>query len=101
MFFIGCNSQGRVAAKERLFDKPMRMYASNNSIHTSIYYQIWRFENLLVPGEIYQQSVDALVKPLLPLLLSKLARASLTGEEKQLVVRYRPYIPRPPTPLAT
>ncbi|MGF1934881.1 MAG: TIGR03032 family protein [Nostoc sp. ChiQUE02] len=56
LFFIGCNEQGRVAARERLFDKPMGMYASNNSIYVSTRYQIWRFENLLKPGEIYQQS---------------------------------------------
>ncbi|MEH2107857.1 DUF4915 domain-containing protein [Nostoc sp.] len=101
LFLINCNFQGRVTAKKRLFDKQMGRYVLNNSIYTSTYYQIWRLENLLVPGKIYQQSVDALVKPLVPLLLSKLARASLTGEKKQLVVRYRPYIPRPPTPLAT
>ncbi|WP_256875282.1 TIGR03032 family protein [Nostoc sp. C052] len=56
LFFIGCNEQGRVVAKERLFDKPMGMYAVNNSIYVSTRYQIWRFENLLKPGEIYQQS---------------------------------------------
>ncbi|MFN6474647.1 MAG: TIGR03032 family protein [Nostoc sp. SerVER01] len=56
LFFIGCNEQGRVAAHERLFDKPMGMYASSNSIYVSTRYQIWRFENLLKPGEIYQQS---------------------------------------------
>ncbi|MEH2258541.1 TIGR03032 family protein [Nostoc sp.] len=56
LFFIGCNSQGRVAAHERLFDKPMGMYASKNSIYLSTRYQIWRFENLLASGEIYQQS---------------------------------------------
>ncbi|MDZ8023153.1 MAG: TIGR03032 family protein [Nostoc sp. DedQUE11] len=56
VFFIGCNEQGRVAAYERLFDKPMGMYASSNSIYVSTRYQIWRFENLLKPGEKYQQS---------------------------------------------
>ncbi|MEH2157314.1 TIGR03032 family protein [Nostoc sp.] len=56
LFFIGCNDQGRIAAHERLFDKPMGMYASNNSIYVSTCYQIWRFENLLKPQEIYQQS---------------------------------------------
>ncbi|WP_083862885.1 TIGR03032 family protein [Calothrix sp. PCC 7507] len=62
LFFIGCNEQGRVAAHERLFDKPMGMYASNNSIHVSTRYQIWRFENLLAAGESYQQS-DCLYIP--------------------------------------
>ncbi|PHJ71913.1 hypothetical protein VF03_19195 [Nostoc linckia z2] len=58
LFFIGCNEQNRVSVKERLFDKPMGMYASNNSIYVSTRYQIWRFENLLKPGE----TVDLLQK---------------------------------------
>jgi protein O-GlcNAc transferase len=62
LFFIGCNDQGKIAAHERLFDKPMGMYAVNNSIYVSTRYQIWRFENLLAPGEIYQQS-DCLYIP--------------------------------------
>ncbi|MBW4641511.1 MAG: TIGR03032 family protein [Goleter apudmare HA4340-LM2] len=56
LFFIGCNKQGRIAAHERLFDKPMGMYAVNDTVYVSTRYQIWRFENLLAPGEIYQQS---------------------------------------------
>ncbi|WP_179076668.1 TIGR03032 family protein [Nostoc sp. C057] len=56
LFFIGCNDQGTIAAHERLFDKPMGLYASNNGIYLSTRYQIWRFENLLSPGERYQQS---------------------------------------------
>lgn len=56
LFFVGCNQEGKIAAHERLFDKPMGMYAANNSIYISTRYQIWRFENLLAPGEIYQQS---------------------------------------------
>ncbi|WP_242062141.1 TIGR03032 family protein [Nostoc punctiforme] len=56
LFFIGCNEQDRVTACERLFDKPMGMYASNNSIYVSTRYQIWRFENLLQSKETYHQS---------------------------------------------
>ncbi|MBC1242130.1 DUF4915 domain-containing protein [Nostoc sp. 2RC] len=59
LFFISCNQQGRIAASDRLFDKPMGMYAVNNSIYTSTRYQIWRFENLLTTKETYQQSLDA------------------------------------------
>ncbi|MCF4970142.1 TIGR03032 family protein [Nostoc sp. CMAA1605] len=62
LFFIGCNQQGKIAAHERLFDKPMGMYAVNNSIYVSTRYQIWRFENLLSPEETYQQS-DCLYIP--------------------------------------
>lgn len=56
LFFIGCNQQGRVAAQEQLFDKPMGMYGINNSLLASTRYQIWRFDNCLAPEEIYQQS---------------------------------------------
>ncbi|MBC1241533.1 TIGR03032 family protein, partial [Nostoc sp. 2RC] len=72
LFFIGCNQQGRIAAHERLFDKPMGMYAVNNSIYVSTRYQIWRFENSLATEEKHQQTVDA----------------------KRLVARDRLYIPR-------
>lgn len=56
LFFIGCTHQSMIAAHERLFDKPMGMYAVNDSIYVSTRYQIWRFENVLAPEEIYQQS---------------------------------------------
>ncbi len=72
LFFIGCNQEGRIAAHERLFDKPMGMYAVNNSIYVSTRYQIWRFENSLATEEKHQQTVDA----------------------KRLVARDRLYIPR-------
>ncbi|WP_445637749.1 DUF4915 domain-containing protein [Nostoc sp. DSM 114161] len=87
LFFMGCNEQDRVSARERLFDKPMGIYASNNSIYVSTRYQIWRFENLLKPREIYQQSVDAFAERLV-------RAASPTGEEKRLVARHHLYIPR-------
>ncbi|MBW4612237.1 MAG: TIGR03032 family protein [Desmonostoc vinosum HA7617-LM4] len=96
LFFIGCNSQGLVVAKEQLFDKPMGMYASNSRLCFSTHDQIWRFDNLLTRGEIYQRSVDAFAERVaLSLLLVQLL------VEKWLVVKHRLYIPPQYTPLAT
>lgn len=36
----------------------MGMYAFNNSLYVSTRDRIWRFENLLALGEIYQESME-------------------------------------------
>lgn len=54
LFFIGSNN-GRIAAHERLFDKPMGLYANGDRLYMSTRYQIWRCDNLLAPEETYQQ----------------------------------------------
>lgn len=56
LFFLGLNAQGQLAAFERLFDRPMGLYASpwGDQLYLSTRYQIWRFENVLDPGQIYK-----------------------------------------------
>ena len=56
LFFLGLNAQGQLAAFERLFDRPMGLYASpwGDRLYLSTRYQIWRFENVLDPGQIYK-----------------------------------------------
>jgi protein O-GlcNAc transferase len=44
LFFIGSN-HGRIAAKERLFDKPMGLYAEGTNLYMSTRSQIWRLDN--------------------------------------------------------
>ncbi|WP_260446898.1 TIGR03032 family protein, partial [Nostoc sp. 2RC] len=63
LFFIGCNEQGKLAAHERLFDKPMGLYAANNSIYFTTRYQIWRLDNLILPPEENYQQSDRLYIP--------------------------------------
>lgn len=53
LFLVGSKPNGRLAVNERLFDKPMGLYARDDSLYMSTRYQIWRFDNLLASGEIY------------------------------------------------
>ena len=55
LIFIGCKPNGRLSVHERLFDKPMGLYAAEDYLYMSTRYQIWRFDNLLQPGEKYEE----------------------------------------------
>jgi len=54
LFLIGCKAEGRLAVNERLFDKPMGLYAQNDSLYMACRYQIWQLENRLAAGETHQ-----------------------------------------------
>lgn len=54
LFLVGRNENGRLAVNERLFDKPMGLYASNESLYMATRYQIWQLENRLANDEQYQ-----------------------------------------------
>lgn len=62
LILLGSNSQGRLAINERLFDKPMGLYAHDESLYMSTRYQIWRFDNRLLPTETHQNG-DRLYVP--------------------------------------
>jgi uncharacterized protein (TIGR03032 family) len=55
LFLVGSKPNGRLAINERLFDKPMGLYAKDDSLYMSTRYQIWRFDNLLEPGNTYNE----------------------------------------------
>ena len=50
LFLVGCNDKGHLAVDERLFDKPMGLYATDNSLYMATRYQIWQLENRLSDG---------------------------------------------------
>ncbi len=54
LFLVGRNDNGRLAVNERLFDKPMGLYAHDSRLYLSTRYQIWQLEDRLSPGERYQ-----------------------------------------------
>ncbi len=54
LFLLGCKDNGHLAINERLFDKPMGMYAKGDSLFMSTRYQIWQLDNHLAKGERYQ-----------------------------------------------
>ncbi len=61
IFFIGVGPKG-LSVFERHFDRAMGLAASRERLHLATRYQIWRFENVLAPGEHYR-SYDALYVP--------------------------------------
>ena len=54
LFLIGCKPEGRLTVNERLFDKPMGLYAHNDSLYMACRYQLWQLENRLAAGETHQ-----------------------------------------------
>jgi uncharacterized protein (TIGR03032 family) len=54
LFLLGRHPEGRLAVVERTFNRAMGLWADGQSLWLSTLYQLWRFENLLQPGELYQ-----------------------------------------------
>jgi len=59
---MGLKPDGRLSAFERLFDRPMGLFAMQERLYMSSKYQMWRFENALGNGELYN-GYDALYVP--------------------------------------
>ena len=51
LFLVGCKPEGRIAVNERLFDKPMGLYADHDRLIMATRYSIWQLENRLADGE--------------------------------------------------
>ena len=62
LFLIGLQPNGRLSIFERTLERVMGMHATAQSIHVSTLYQIWRFHNMLKPGETFE-GYDALYVP--------------------------------------
>jgi hypothetical protein len=62
LFFIGLQPDGRLSVFERTFERCMGLYAQDHSLYMSSLYQLWRFENILEPGQIHD-NYDALYLP--------------------------------------
>jgi uncharacterized protein (TIGR03032 family) len=54
LFLLGRHPNGQVAITERNFNRCMGLWADDQTLWMSSLYQIWRFENVLRPGELYQ-----------------------------------------------
>jgi uncharacterized protein (TIGR03032 family) len=54
LFLLGRHPEGRLAVFERTFNRAMGLWADGQTIWLSTLYQLWRLENLLQPGELYQ-----------------------------------------------
>ncbi len=53
LFLLGRHPDGRLAVFERTFNRAMGLWADGQTIWLSTLYQLWRFENMLRPGELY------------------------------------------------
>ncbi|EDX83137.1 hypothetical protein S7335_315 [Synechococcus sp. PCC 7335] len=62
LFLIGLQKDGRLSVFERTFERCMGLCATGNSLYMSSLYQLWRFENILEPGQLSGE-FDALYVP--------------------------------------
>jgi uncharacterized protein (TIGR03032 family) len=53
LFLLGRYPDGRLAVFERTFNRAMGLWADGQTLWLSTLYQLWRFENLLQPSELY------------------------------------------------
>ncbi|HEX7929023.1 MAG TPA: TIGR03032 family protein [bacterium] len=51
IFFIGLQPDGKVSIFERTLSRCMGLCVEGNSLYVSTLYQLWRFENVLEPGQ--------------------------------------------------
>ncbi len=54
LFLLGRHPEGRLTVFERTFNRAMGLWADGQTLWLSTLYQLWRFENLLQPTELYQ-----------------------------------------------
>jgi uncharacterized protein (TIGR03032 family) len=54
LFLLGHKPEGTLAVVERTFNRAMGLWADGQTLWLSTRYQLWRFENFLRRGELYQ-----------------------------------------------
>src|SRR5579871_6993584 len=54
LFLLGRNPQGQLAVFERTFNRCMGLWGDGQTLWISSLYQLWRFENVLKPGQLHQ-----------------------------------------------
>lgn len=62
LFFLGLKPNGELSIFERSFNRCMGLCPSENGLYMSSIHQVWRFENLLKPGQL-QDDYDRLYLP--------------------------------------
>ncbi|MEQ8820802.1 MAG: TIGR03032 family protein [Sumerlaeia bacterium] len=63
LFLLGVKPNGRLSVFERLFDRAMGLYSKDDTMYLATRFQIWKFQNILTPGEVYQKTYDKLYVP--------------------------------------
>jgi uncharacterized protein (TIGR03032 family) len=54
LFLVGLQPNDRLSFFERTFNRVMGLCATSQSLYLSSLFQLWRFENALEPGQLYQ-----------------------------------------------
>ena len=54
IFLIGLQPDGRLSIFERTFSRSMGLWATPQTLWMSSLYQLWRLENSLCDGQVYQ-----------------------------------------------
>jgi uncharacterized protein (TIGR03032 family) len=62
IFFLGLKADGSLSVHERTLERVMGMAVDDQSLYLSTLYQVWRFRNMLEPGQDFQGH-DALYIP--------------------------------------
>jgi hypothetical protein len=62
VFFIGLQPNGQLSIFERTFERCMGLYAEGSTLYMSSLYQLWRFENALLTGQVHN-GYDAVYVP--------------------------------------
>ena len=63
LFLIGLKPDNSLSTFERLFERAMGLYATEDGLLLATRYQIWQLDNLLSPGKLHQGSYDRLYTP--------------------------------------
>ncbi|MCF2146423.1 TIGR03032 family protein [Desmonostoc muscorum LEGE 12446] len=58
LFFVSSQANGQLQLQERLFDKPMGLFATDNRLYMTSRYQLWHFDNLLGSSKNYGEGVS-------------------------------------------
>ena len=87
LIFLGVNANGALRIHERLYDRPMGLFASGQSLWMAGRSHLWRFDNLLVPGQ-HHDGADRLYVPAASFLTGEVNAHELvlTSEEAPLFV---------------
>jgi uncharacterized protein (TIGR03032 family) len=62
LLFVGLQQDGKLSIFERTFNRCMGLYAHESSLYMSSLYQLWRFENTLMPSQVHG-GYDAMYVP--------------------------------------
>lgn len=54
LFLVGRHDDGRLAAFERLLDRPMGLSVAPDRLWVATRFQLWRFDHVLAPGDRYR-----------------------------------------------